>query len=114
MSAEALLPELYAVQRLAVLALDDGRLAREVLVRRAAVMDRHTELAPSGTDVASSLLVADGVVAAAQYARALLAHDREHGTTRGPIPAAAPCWEAHPLGYARQEHAAWVMEHDAP
>ncbi|KOT49972.1 hypothetical protein ADK43_35010 [Streptomyces rimosus subsp. rimosus] len=108
---------MYAVQRLDLLSLDsDGaHLMRELLVRRAAVMDRHSEL-PIPVDAPAALVasLADGVVTAAQYARALIAYDREHGTTRGPVPVDAACWEEHPLGYARQEHAAWVLEHEVP
>ncbi|WP_431776317.1 hypothetical protein [Streptomyces cucumeris] len=46
-------------------------------------------------------------------ARCLLAHDRIHGTGRGPVLPADLRWETDPRGYVHQEHAVHVLtEHD--
>ncbi|MBW5420302.1 hypothetical protein GKQ77_01785 [Streptomyces sp. BG9H] len=102
------LPELYAVQHLQILATESGgeHLYREFLVRRAAVLDRFADK-PQPPEWAI-----DQIAYADSYARDLLAYDLMHGSTRGPLPAGAPCWTQNPRGYARQEHRAWIVDHD--
>ncbi|MEU8828830.1 hypothetical protein [Streptomyces sp. NPDC048636] len=80
---------------------------REFLVRQAGYFDRMAEY----DGEIAVLDSADAVHYAVHYAHLLLAHDREHGTTSGPIPAAAPCWHDSPRGYAQQEHRAWMHDH---
>ncbi|ANZ19941.1 hypothetical protein SNOUR_33550 [Streptomyces noursei ATCC 11455] len=110
---EQFLRELTAVQRLGILSDDNqgGHLAREYLVRRAAALDRLAETDDPGGPL-TALHSADTVLDAVHYAHALIEYDSQHRTTRGPIPAHAPCWEENPRGYARQEHAMWLLEHD--
>ncbi|MEU7597297.1 hypothetical protein AB0B79_30335 [Streptomyces sp. NPDC039022] len=103
--------ELVGVSRLELdtrLSRDGGGRTREFLVRRAAVLDRLAE-DDGGSPPADA---AEKVVDAMEYAQALIEYDREHGTTRGAVPVTASCWEDDPGGYVRQEHAAWVQEHD--
>ncbi|UJV43824.1 hypothetical protein CVT30_31910 [Streptomyces sp. AMCC400023] len=103
---EHVLRELYAVQRLAIESGDSAGApqVREYLVRRAAVLDRLVDDAAGHWDPAE----------ADRYAKALIGHDLLHDSARGPIPAGAPCWRDVPRGYARQEHRAWVLEHEVP
>ncbi|MCG0061754.1 hypothetical protein L0F81_00370 [Streptomyces tricolor] len=103
-----LLGELYAVERLQILAGDsDGaQLRREYLVRRAAVLDRLAE-EPAQPD-----WVMDYVIHAGVAARELREHDLTHSSTRGAIPADAACWTDSPRGYVRQEHRAWIIDND--
>ncbi|GHH58385.1 hypothetical protein [Streptomyces candidus] len=100
--------ELIAVQKLGILVgdTDGGHLTREYLVRRAAAADRLAD------DRFEPSTVVDMIHQAVHYARTLVDHDRLEQGAQGPIPASAPRWDADPRGYARQEHAAWVLEHD--
>lgn len=82
---------------------------REYRIRRAAAADRFAD--GDGIHVIQS---AEAVADAVHYAEALLAVDRLDDTGRGPIPAHDPRWTDDPRGYARQEHRAWVLEHDVP
>ncbi|WP_395759908.1 hypothetical protein OIE82_35930 (plasmid) [Streptomyces althioticus] len=82
----------------------DGRLQRRYLVLRAALADRAAPLQQE-TDLALS-----GEVDASLAALSLLQWDREHGTGRGPVAATDPRWDADPLRYVHQEHAALVLD----
>lgn len=101
----AFMAELAAVLRLSDdhSALPGAPRERELLVRRAGVLDRQAE---ADDDPAS--FAAEQITDAADYALQLLAYDREHATTCGSVPAADPRWDEDPRGYARQEHAAWM------
>ncbi|KAB7850125.1 hypothetical protein [Streptomyces mobaraensis] len=107
---DAFLGELYDVLRLEVLSSEIGGepLMREYLVRRAAAFDRLAD-----ADWRSEY-DADALLDALHYARALVEYDTLLGTTLGDIPVSAPCWAEDPRGYARQEHAMWVLKHDVP
>ncbi|MEU7400070.1 hypothetical protein [Streptomyces sp. NPDC044948] len=105
----ALSAELATALRLGDLCRDsDGAsLVREYLVRRAAAGDR---LAEAGTREPDNEPIVDN---AEHFARELMDHDFLNGGTLGPLPVDAPCWSDNPRGYARQEHRAWVIEHEA-
>lgn len=106
----ALLRATAAVQRLdANLTVHPGDRQRErtYLVHRAALADRAGPALAEVEDPAASEQDAEDT------ARRLLEHDRAHGTARGPVPAADARWDTDARGYARQEHAAAVLdEHD--
>lgn len=57
---------------------------------------------------------AAGEVDAGLAALGLLQWDREHGTGRGPVPAADPRWDTDPLRYVHQEHALLVLDDEEP
>ncbi|MGW1043685.1 hypothetical protein [Streptomyces sp. NPDC002547] len=106
----ALLRATAAVQRLDTdLTVHPGDRQRErtYLVHRAALADRVVPALAEVEDPGTSEQDAEDT------ARRLLEHDRAHGTGRGPVPAAEPRWDTDARGYARQEHAAAVLdEHD--
>lgn len=85
----------------------DRQRERTYLVHRAALADRAVPVLAEGEDPATSEQDAKDT------AHRLLEHDRTHGTGRGPVPAADSRWDTDARGYARQEHAAAVLdEHD--
>ncbi|MET9777645.1 hypothetical protein ABZ023_25870 [Streptomyces sp. NPDC006367] len=106
----ALLRATAAVQRLddeLTVHPGDRQRERTYLVHRAALADRAVPALAEVEDPATSEQDAEDT------ARRLLEHDRAHGTGRGPVPAADPRWDTDARGYARQEHAAAVLdEHD--
>ncbi|MEU5610560.1 hypothetical protein AB0H03_17800 [Streptomyces sparsogenes] len=106
----ALLRATAAVERLDhELAVHPGDRQRErtYLVHRAALADRAVPALAAVEDPAASEQDAEDT------ARRLLEHDRAHGTGHGPVPATDTRWDADARGYARQEHAAAVLdEHD--
>jgi isoaspartyl peptidase/L-asparaginase-like protein (Ntn-hydrolase superfamily) len=82
----------------------DRQRERTYLVHRAALADRAVPaLAEVEAPQASEQDAQD-------TARRLLEHDRAHGTGRGPVPAADARWDTDARGYARQEHAAAVLD----
>jgi hypothetical protein len=103
----AALLEINALARLARHpdAAPGGPRERELLVRQAGAMDRQTD----ADDIPPDLAV-EQIHDATEYALLLVAYDREHGTTTGPVLAADPRWDDDPRGYARQEHAAWAYD----
>ncbi|MDX3232557.1 hypothetical protein [Streptomyces sp. ME19-01-6] len=105
----ALLRETAAVERLDIertVRPGDQRRHRAYLVHRAALADRAE---PALADVEPTETSQQDAEATA---RQLLDHDRAHGTSRGPVPA-APWWDDNLRGYAHQEHAVVVRdEHD--
>ncbi|MCS0601112.1 hypothetical protein NX794_07690 [Streptomyces sp. LP11] len=106
---DGLTVELAKVQRLGILMgdSDGGHLAREFLVRRAAAVDRVADMAEGHPSQVAATLT-DAI----DFARELISHDFINGTTRGPLPVDAPCWTDNERGYARQEHRAWIIEHE--
>ncbi|GGN47692.1 hypothetical protein [Streptomyces fuscichromogenes] len=106
----ALLRATVAVQRLddeLTVSPGDPQRERAYRVHRAALADRAVPVLAEVEDPAISEQDAEDT------ARRLLRHDRAHGTGRGPVPADDPRWDTDPRGYARQEHAAAVLdEHD--
>ncbi|WP_438297803.1 hypothetical protein [Streptomyces sp. HUAS TT7] len=106
----ALLRATAAVQRLSddvTVHPGDRQRERTYLVHRAALADRAVPVLDGVEETADSEQDAEDT------ARRLLEHDRAHGAGRGPVPAAETRWDADARGYARQEHAAVVLdEHD--
>ncbi|MFD3907838.1 hypothetical protein ACFXOL_10985 [Streptomyces californicus] len=85
----------------------DRRRERTYLVHRAALADRAVPVLADVEEPGASEQDAEDT------ARRLLQHDRAHGTGRGAVPAAETRWDHDARGYARQEHAAAVLdEHD--
>lgn len=83
---------------------EDLQRARTYLLHRAALTDRT---APAFAEVEDPFTSAQD---AEDTARRLLEHDRAHGTSRGPVPAADTRWDTDLRGYARQEHAVIVLD----
>ncbi|MEU0032046.1 hypothetical protein [Streptomyces sp. NPDC006335] len=103
----ALLRATAAVQRLddeLTVHPGDRRREREYLVHRASLADRAVPALAEVEDQATSEQDAEDT------ARRLLDHDRAHGTGRGPVPATDTRWDTDARGYARQEHAAAVLD----
>ncbi|MEW2493930.1 hypothetical protein AB0942_10325 [Streptomyces nodosus] len=106
----ALLRATAAVQRLddeLTVHPGDRQRERTYLVHRAALADRAV---PALAEVEDSTISEQD---AEDTARRLLEHDRAHGTGRGPMPAADAHWDTNVRGYARQEHAAAVLDEHA-
>ncbi|MFJ2406675.1 hypothetical protein ACIOUE_35850 [Streptomyces xanthochromogenes] len=103
----ALLRVAAAVQRLSdELTIHPGDRQRErtYLVHRAALADRAVPALAAVQDPATSEQDTE------ETARRLLEYDRTHDTSRSSVPAADLRWDTDARGYARQEHAAAVLD----
>ncbi|MET9779285.1 hypothetical protein ABZ023_34435 [Streptomyces sp. NPDC006367] len=85
---------------------EDPRRTRDFLLRSAALYDRY---ALAMDDFASD----DVLIEALAAANNLVAWDRRHRCSAGPVPAADSRWSARPRSYVRQEYRAhldWVRQ----